>query len=62
MYFNLGSTNELSVADPIFKYYEPHEGEIQTVQFSPNRKEMFLSFASDGQIRIYLLEQVRLYP
>ncbi|XP_031332328.1 WD repeat-containing protein 34-like [Photinus pyralis] len=39
------------------KYYEPHEGEIITVRFSPNRKDMFMSCGTDGEIRIYLTKQ-----
>ncbi|KAF2887787.1 hypothetical protein ILUMI_18386 [Ignelater luminosus] len=52
-----GSTKEVPIADPVFKYYEPHEGEINTVRFSPNRQDMFLSTASDSEIRIYIIGQ-----
>lgn len=54
-----GSTKEVPIADPVFKYYEPHEGEINTVRFSPNRQDMFLSTASDAEARIYVIGQVK---
>ncbi|KAF5290878.1 hypothetical protein FQA39_LY14558 [Lamprigera yunnana] len=54
-----GSTKEVPILDPVMKYYEPHEGEITTVRFSPNHKDMFMSCATDGEIRIYLTEQVQ---
>lgn len=50
----------MPVSDPVFKYYEPHEGEIQSISFSPNRSEMFLSHGTNGEIRIYVLGQVYL--
>lgn len=56
----LGSTEELPISDPVFKYYEPHDGEIQSVKFSPNRREMFLTLGTLGEIRIYVLGQVSL--
>ncbi|KAK5650559.1 hypothetical protein RI129_001588 [Pyrocoelia pectoralis] len=52
-----GDTKEVPILDPVIKYYEPHDGEIITVRFSPNRKDMFMSCATDGEIRIYLTEQ-----
>ncbi|KAF5270375.1 hypothetical protein FQR65_LT05563 [Abscondita terminalis] len=52
-----GSTKDVPVLDPVMKYYEPHEGEIITVRFSPNRKDLFMSCATDGEIRVYLTEQ-----
>lgn len=54
----LGSTDELPISDPVYKYYEPHEGEIQTIKFSPNRREMFLTLGTLGEIRVYVLGQV----
>lgn len=54
-----GSTPELPVSDPVFKYYEPHEGEIQTIRCSPNRRDLFMTSANDGEIRIYVIGQVK---
>lgn len=53
-----GSSEQVPLADPVFKYYQPHEGEVVSVSFSPNRKEMFMSNGSEGEIHIYLLQQV----
>lgn len=55
---NSGSTTELPVSDPVYKYYEPNEGEIQIIKFSPNRREMFLTLSTLGEIRVYVLGQV----
>ncbi|XP_056632887.1 cytoplasmic dynein 2 intermediate chain 2-like isoform X1 [Diorhabda sublineata] len=52
-----GNTPEDPLEDPSFKYYEPHEGEVVSVSFSPNRKEMFMSYGTDSEIRIYLIGQ-----
>ncbi|XP_030758051.1 WD repeat-containing protein 34-like [Sitophilus oryzae] len=43
--------------DPIFKYYQPHKGEIASVKFSLTHKDMFLTCGTDGEIRIYLIDQ-----
>lgn len=58
MILKLGSTPEVPIFDPVFKFYEPHEGEIINIAFSPNRKDMFLTNATDGEIRIYTVGQV----
>ncbi|XP_071051464.1 cytoplasmic dynein 2 intermediate chain 2-like isoform X1 [Onthophagus taurus] len=52
-----GSTKEVPISDPVYKYFEPHESEIVKVQFSPNRKEMFFSYTNSGQLRIYILNE-----
>ncbi|KAL1516873.1 hypothetical protein ABEB36_000711 [Hypothenemus hampei] len=52
-----GLVNSVSTYDPVFKYYEPHKGEIVSIQCSPHRKDMFLTSSTDGEIRIYLLDQ-----
>ncbi|KAI4457927.1 wd40/yvtn repeat-like-containing domain superfamily [Holotrichia oblita] len=54
----VGSTNDVPISDPVYKYYNPHEGEIRKISFSPNRKEMFLTCGTDGEVRIYILGQV----
>ncbi|GJQ88153.1 hypothetical protein Trydic_g13155 [Trypoxylus dichotomus] len=51
------STNDVPVSDPVYKYYDSHEGEISKISFSPNRKEMFLTCGINGEIRIYVLNQ-----
>lgn len=53
-----GSTKEVPLSDPVYKYYQPHEGEVIGVSFSPNRKEMFMSFGSEGEIHVFILDQV----
>nr|XP_023021351.1 WD repeat-containing protein 34-like [Leptinotarsa decemlineata] len=52
-----GSTKEEPLLDPVFKYYLPHEGEVTSVSFSPNRSEMFMSCGTDAEIRVYLIGQ-----
>lgn len=52
-----GSTKELPILDPVFKYYEHVTGEINAVTFSPNRKEMFATLGNDEKVRVYLLGQ-----
>ncbi|XP_060520299.1 cytoplasmic dynein 2 intermediate chain 2-like [Cylas formicarius] len=52
-----GNTKDEPLLDPVYKYYEPHQGEVTRVKFSPDRKEMFLTNGTDGEIRIYLLDQ-----
>lgn len=54
----LGSSADIPILDPVFKYYQPHEGELLGVRFSPNRKDMFMSYATDGEIRIYMVDEV----
>lgn len=54
----IGSTADVPIYDPVFKFYEPHEGEVVNVCFSPNRKDMFLTNGTDGEIRIYTTGQV----
>lgn len=56
----LGSTPEIPIYDPVFKFYEPHEGEVVNVAFSPNRKDMFMSNGTDGEIRVYMIGQVKI--
>lgn len=58
LYSVLGSTLKVPIFDPVFKFYEPHEGEIINVAFSPNRKDMFMTTGTDGEIRVYTLGQV----
>ncbi|CAG9761581.1 unnamed protein product [Ceutorhynchus assimilis] len=43
--------------DPVFKYYELHRGEIVSIKFPLQTKDMFLTSATDGEIRIYLVHQ-----
>ncbi|XP_066147909.1 cytoplasmic dynein 2 intermediate chain 2-like [Euwallacea fornicatus] len=43
--------------DPVYKYYEPHKGEILSIKCSPHKKEMFLTCGTEGEIRIYVLDQ-----
>lgn len=50
--------NDLACFDPVFKYYEPHEGEIVSVKCCPHNKDLFLTSGTDGQIRVYVLDQV----
>ncbi|CAH1113382.1 unnamed protein product [Psylliodes chrysocephalus] len=52
-----GSTKYEPLYDPSFKYYEPHQGEVISIAFSPNRKEQFMTYGTDSEIRIYLLGQ-----
>ncbi|CAH1155069.1 unnamed protein product [Phaedon cochleariae] len=52
-----GSTTKEPLADPSFKYYEPHNGEITRVCFSPNRSEMFMTSGTDQEVRIYIIGQ-----
>ncbi|XP_017781068.1 PREDICTED: WD repeat-containing protein 34-like [Nicrophorus vespilloides] len=52
-----GSAGDCPISDPVYKYYTAHEGEITTILFSPNRREMFMTNGSDGEIRIYVLNQ-----
>ncbi|XP_050512216.1 cytoplasmic dynein 2 intermediate chain 2-like [Diabrotica virgifera virgifera] len=52
-----GSTKEEPLKDPSFKFYEPHEGEVVSVNFSPNRKDMFMTYGTDAEIRLYLIGQ-----
>ncbi|KAG5873372.1 hypothetical protein JTB14_022975 [Gonioctena quinquepunctata] len=52
-----GSTKEEPLLDPVFKYYEPHEGEVTLLRFSPNRSELFMSCGTDAEIRIYMIGQ-----
>lgn len=59
-YHFLGSTSDVPILDPVFKFYEPHEGEVVNVHFSPNRKDMFMSNGTDGEIRIYIIGQVKI--
>lgn len=53
-----GQSHEVPFYDPVFKYYEPHKGEIVSIKFLVHRKDMFLSSGTDGEIRVYLLDQV----
>lgn len=53
-----GTSTETYFYDPVFKYYEPHKGEIVTIKFSPDRKDLFLTSGTDGEIRIYRIDQV----
>jgi len=50
--------NDLPCFDPVFKYYEPHGGEIVSVQCCPHNKDLFLTSGTDGEVRIYVLNQV----
>ncbi|XP_050296697.1 cytoplasmic dynein 2 intermediate chain 2-like [Anthonomus grandis grandis] len=43
--------------DPVYTFYEPHKGEISIVKFCLQRKDLFLTSGTDGEIRIYLLDQ-----
>ncbi|CAG9857945.1 unnamed protein product [Phyllotreta striolata] len=52
-----GSTKANPLFDPSFKYYEPVEGEIVSLAFSPNRKDQFLTYGTNAEIRIYLIGQ-----
>lgn len=52
------SLADVSTLDPVFKYYQPHEGELLGIRFSPNRKDMFMSYGTDGEIRIYMVGEV----
>ncbi|XP_019755719.1 cytoplasmic dynein 2 intermediate chain 2-like [Dendroctonus ponderosae] len=52
-----GTATETYFYDPVFKYYEPHKGEIVAIKFSPDRKDLFLTSGTDGQIRIYRIDQ-----
>ncbi|KAJ8920509.1 hypothetical protein NQ315_005378 [Exocentrus adspersus] len=52
-----GSTKEEPLLDPVFKYYEPHEGEIISISISPNRNDMFMTSGTDAEIRVYLFGQ-----
>ncbi|VEN39509.1 unnamed protein product [Callosobruchus maculatus] len=52
-----GSSGENKVFDPLSKYYEPHDGEITCISFSPTRSEMFLTCGTDAEVRIYLIGQ-----
>lgn len=45
--------------DPAVKYHEPHEGEVISVSFSPNRSEMFMTCSADSEVRIYIIGQVK---
>lgn len=53
-----GNSHEVPFYDPVFKYYEPHKGEIVSIRFLVHRKDMFLTSGTDGEIRVYLLDQV----
>lgn len=55
---SLGHSIQEPLYDPVFKYYEPHNGELVSIQFSPNNAEMFLSSGNDAEIRIYIIGQV----
>lgn len=52
-----GSSADVPLADPVYRYYKPHEGEVTSISFSVNRKEMFMSSGSEGEIHIYILDQ-----
>ncbi|XP_063926225.1 cytoplasmic dynein 2 intermediate chain 2-like isoform X2 [Zophobas morio] len=52
-----GKSEETPVLDSVFKYHQPHKGEVNSISFSPNRKDMFMTSGSDLEIRIYLIEQ-----
>ncbi|RZC40461.1 WD repeat-containing protein 34-like [Asbolus verrucosus] len=52
-----GGKAETPLFDSVFKYYESHKGEVTSVRFSPNRKDMFLTNGSDSEIRIYMIGQ-----
>ncbi|CAH1975658.1 unnamed protein product [Acanthoscelides obtectus] len=51
------STKDNKVFDPLSKYYEPHDGEVTSISFSPMRSEMFMTCGTDGELRIYLIGQ-----
>ncbi|EEZ98765.1 WD repeat-containing protein 34-like Protein [Tribolium castaneum] len=52
-----GSKDEAPLLDSVFKYYEGHKGEVSSIKFSPNRREMFMTSGSDSEIRIYVVDQ-----
>ncbi|XP_076264796.1 cytoplasmic dynein 2 intermediate chain 2-like isoform X2 [Rhynchophorus ferrugineus] len=52
-----GPDKNISTFDPVYKYYQPHKGEIASIKFSTSVKDMFLTCGTDGEIRIYLIEQ-----
>lgn len=43
--------------DPSVSAFEKHEGAVNSVEFSPHRKELFLSCGADHEIRIFHIEQ-----
>ncbi|KAI1292206.1 Dynein axonemal intermediate chain 2 [Halotydeus destructor] len=54
------SSRELSVVDhqlfsPLVNTFAPHRGHIISVEFSPLLRNVFLSSAADGELRIYSL-------
>ncbi|KAJ8984705.1 hypothetical protein NQ317_004966 [Molorchus minor] len=52
-----GSTKDEPLLDPVYKYYEPHEGELTHISISPNRKDMFMTYGTDCEVRVYLFGQ-----
>lgn len=53
-----GSSGESPLLDSAYKYYHSHKGEVTSVAFSPNRKDMFMTNGTDLEIRIYMIDQV----
>lgn len=52
-----GGRDEAPLLDSVLQYYEPHKGEVNSIKFSPNRKELFMTSGSDMEIRIYVIDQ-----
>lgn len=53
-----GHSKEEPLYDPVYKYYEPHKGDIISIKFSPDHGDMFVTSGNDAEIRIYLIGQV----
>lgn len=47
-----------STLDPYVNSYNGHDGEVTIIDFSPHRKELFLTCGTDDQIKIFHVDQV----
>ncbi|KAL3280215.1 hypothetical protein HHI36_017715 [Cryptolaemus montrouzieri] len=52
-----GGTETDPLYDPVYQYYQHHEGQVISVQFSKVREDVFMTTAMDLQTRIYVIGQ-----
>ena len=59
-FFAANIESSVQLRSPVTFCYEPHQGPVHSVEWSPYHRNLFISSSMDGCVRIYSLLQVRL--